>query len=251
MTRFLVCVGLLLCLMADPALAATQNERTCAKNKGFRSKTLIDIKIEEPIFDYQSSKEDLSSKSENEMKEWLKKNKMEKIWNVNHGSTVGLTSAYWNPEIKLAGASKMLNRRTKTHCAYIHGISFKVSYVSTISIAKEYEPGSCEFKEIMAHELRHHEVNKAAYSKAIDRMQRNMLKLISETENLKQDMPKEEIQAHFDLMQTDLLDRIKKDALDEMKKDLEEGHAKIDTVEEYSRNLKQECDIKRAATQLQ
>lgn len=232
--RFFLLVSFLTAFLMSGVANAGPPKSECAMAKGFRTKTFIDLTLEEPAYDYSTPIAELTKGGEERAKEWLKKNNLEEIWSSDHMKTEGRTKSNWHLKTGLGSRGQKPGYRSEKYCLYMNSINFHVVYKPLIQIAKEYPEGSCMFKGIMAHELRHNEVNKTALKNAVDRLQTDALKIVARIEDQNPLVSKEDFDKYSGIMQEKLMKEMKAYLLVDMKEEMEKNHALIDTPLEYS-----------------
>jgi hypothetical protein len=148
---------------------------------------------------------------------------------IHEGLTLGVTR--YNPFIEFRIALEEVTRNDKFECAYVHHVDVDFGYKDVVVyIASEIPEDSCGFNEIMAHEQKHIDVNKAIldeYAPRIERELKDYLKMNGVFKQVKEDYARAVM--HEKLQQ--LLNNI----AEEMGSDNQRRQQAIDTRAEYER----------------
>ena len=143
------------------------------------------------------------------------------------GQTLGQTDVKSLVEMK-HGVTYLTNPRDGVSCV-VPSLTLNISYVPmVVYVAKELAPGSCLYKEVLAHEMRHVSAYEAQRVWAKPQIEEFLLGVLA---------PGTMMMGKSDQVTADITRILEKEYMPWIQKliDTEPAHAQIDTKEEYSR----------------
>jgi hypothetical protein len=211
----------------------------CEKFKNYGKADIIFEVVQNPIeYNYRVSKKALTRMSEDSTKEWIQKHQGH-AWLSSRSKgkqpelhTHGVTRGGYNVGIKMEFTAKPYDRYGVYYCPFVKKAHVTINYSSEIFVANDFKQGSCEFNEIMKHEMKHHDTNVTVVKTIADRMNADSTEIIRYM--TRQYIPREQVEAYFETMKEGLRDAIQVYG-QEMTDRMSEFNAHIDTPEEYVR----------------
>ena len=219
---------------ADAQKLKSQKVHQCAKRKPIRTQIIYNVNIKPTRYIYTHTEKmltDMSSVSN----DWYEKNKQhawvsrtqEADWH-----TQGLTKGSVSMSTNANYIAKPYDRYGMYYCPYIKQLNVDINYGSEIYVARKYKKGTCKFKEIYDHELRHHDTNVTIVEMLAKRMEADTPEIIAFMEG--RYIPKEKVDTSFEKLSEGIKDALTI-YLDEIMSKKDEFNALIDTPEEYKR----------------
>lgn len=225
----------LLAVLAMPLLLDAKTG-PCDKFKNYGKPDVVFEVVETPIeYNFSTSRKALTRMSQDSTKDWIAKHKGHAWLSSANGKhpelhTNGVTRGGYNVRIQMEFMAKPYDQYGVYYCPLVKKAHVTISYSSEIYIANDFKKGSCEFDEIMKHEMKHHDTNTVVVKTIAERMNADSAEIIGYmTSNY---VPREQVERYFETMQDGLRDAINVYG-EEMSGRMEEFNAHIDTPEEY------------------
>jgi hypothetical protein len=195
----------------------------------------FDVLIPEPTYDNSRSAKALSRETgQKANQEWLTKNGLDELWAASELSTQGYAATGWQllPEFYIKPTP--VDRFGAWYCPHIMEVNIAILMSTTIRIAKEYVPGTCQYDAIEKHEYKHYLVNKYVVEQGMERMRRDLPAMIRQME-MQGYVGRGMIKERVEIIKQSITDMFKIYLREEMSKQMTELNAKVDTPEEYDR----------------
>lgn len=234
-------IFVLLFLMGTPAFA----DSMCAQKKPFVSDVLIEMETPEPHFDFSKSVAYLNSDGGRSSREWLEKNNMQGVWSSKHMQTQGIAMGGWMVYYEYDIDPEPLDQYWAYACLYVKELKIRMMFRTIIYIPKEYPEGSCAFKLIMPHEMKHYQVNKVVAQNTAGRLRKDMPQILAELE--KEHVGSQHLKSHAELMKQRISEIVDVYFKQVMGEEMEKMNGLVDSPEEYAsfgRKLRDECGHK-------
>ena len=224
-------------------LAATSHaaDKTCQSLKHIKSRTSIFLSVPEPIMDHAQSVKELNTGMEEHHKQWLKDNDLEMVISVDSMKTYGLLTSGWKIGFNSSSlVSEPYDRYAvpRKNCVYFRNIDLTMFYGSLMSIPKEFSEGSCTYKIIHTHEMKHYTTNEAIFRASRKKLEAALPGLLAEAEATSKPVTipeeKDEARRIADLVKEKVTAYMMNEVMPEMKKQ----NALIDSPEEYAQSGK-------------
>ncbi len=234
--KFIIALSVLLFpLMAHAA--------TCQGSKGFTTALNVNLETPPPVLDLKRSLSDINEGQNEAHEEWLKKNGMQTIWKAENMETAGTTAGAWGSFVDFKMTATAADTYGLLVCPYFKQINLNLMYRSIISIPKEFPGGSCAYKVIMTHELKHHNTNVKIVQDAVARFRKDLPLLVTEIEKSGAASPRGQIDATIATIKQKISDAFKIYLEDTIAREMKKQNELIDSPEEYTKGtrLLDEC----------
>lgn len=209
-------------------------DHVCKTLKPYR--TAIDVHLEmpeEPYYDLSLSLRDLNRNMEQHKLDWLEENNMREVWRASDMEIQGLASTGMAMLHEFQVEAFAIDKFGAYWCPYFKNLYVELFYRTMIQIPKKYKPGSCQYKLIDEHELKHHVTNKTATAEYFFKFHEDVHKIVAEIEN-QPSITRSQFDQRVDEMKQAMEDAMYVYFVDMLGQDLHERNALIDTPEEYA-----------------
>lgn len=206
----------------------------------------IELVVPEPTYVHDKPMKALTREiGDKQRQEWLKKNGLDELWAATEIVNPGYASTAWEVSFDFFVKPTPVDRFGAWYCPHVLEVNIPILMKTTISIAKEFVPGTCHYEAIEAHEYKHFLVNKYVVEQAVEQMRRDLPAIIRDME-MEGYVGRGMINERVELMKESISDVFKVYMKEKMAKEMRDLNAKVDTPEEYDRvsKLKAICDYK-------
>jgi len=216
----------------------------------------VTINLTEPAvrYDYSKTSKEMTQERREHLEEWLMKNGVKSAGMARHVGQFmevgGLTVGGYATSYQYQMRAEPVDPYGVYYCPYITQINIELFYQTTIFMPKEKDRNSCDFKETMKHEWKHHTANLLAFKKYTERLKQDVPVIAREIELGLGYIPHGKVQAAFEDIQNSV-----KRAIDIYLETISDAsnalNEKIDTPEEYVRVEKaiKNCEMRRKEKQ--
>ncbi|MFK7840612.1 MAG: hypothetical protein AB8B83_09830 [Bdellovibrionales bacterium] len=212
-----------------------QKMHGCAKKKNFRSLVDFEVIVKPTRYDHRRTSEYLTNQGRERLKEWRTKHE-HNVWvsgsDASDWHTQGVNRGSVSLRTNADLVAKPYDKYGIYYCPYVRRVTVKILYQSEIFIAKEIQKGSCDYRETLAHEEEHHDVNVTVVNTIAKRMEADMPKLIRMMEG--RYLSKGQVDQGFEKLKQGISDALKI-YLEEISLRRDEFNSLVDTPEEYKR----------------
>ena len=173
------CLALLACWPGS-ARAAGQ----CTPLKNFKTNVTINLTIGEPFYDTSMSWATLAAKRQDTIKDWLARNHMQSLGNVNDMKVAGDASGGYGLYVRdMRFLAEPVEKMYGVHyCPYFQSIDIDVFYRTLIEIPSDFLAHPCIYKTVNDHELKHDAVNSQEMQIFTDRLRNDIQAMIAQLE---------------------------------------------------------------------
>lgn len=217
-----------------PAFAAP----TCDQIGKEPAKVTVNLTIPEVQYDLSKTKHQMTKEQQDMIREWLQKQGIKSVGLADdlgrHMQVGGLTSGGYAFNSHYMLRAEHVDRYGVYYCPHLSDITIELFYRSIIFMPKGLNQESCEFKEVMKHEWKHHTANVLAVKKIADRLEKDLPVIAREIELSVGYVDRTRVKSQFEAIK-----RAVTDAIDiyfsTLSADSKERNDLIDTPQEYLR----------------
>ena len=214
------------------AQAAEKKQTFCQKAKDFETELYVFVNDKKIDFDFTKSVSDLTNKRKDALDEWADKHE-DAVWSSAHNLRVhGLNRAGVGVETEARMIAQPYDKYGVYYCPYIQKLEIRFYYNSTIFVASDFKKGTCDFDEIMKHEMKHHDINIAVIEETITQFKKDLPEMVKFLE--RKYIKKEEVGKKFGQMKLSVRDAFEIYA-DIIVKEMTKRNDLLDTPEEYEK----------------
>lgn len=236
-------------IMAPPpafASGVTSPGTECAQLKPGASLVEVEVFMPEPRFDASlSGDEILGGRAAANATAVAAKDKLRPIWSQTDPETRTFSTLMWDIQTNFVMQSQPVDQFKTRFCPYVMEATIDILGLSMISMSKDSQPGTCLGEEIASHEYKHFEVNKYLLEQAVQKLRRDMPRIIRDME-MEGYVPEAELQTRMDAMKAAMTDAINAYLTEEVGRRMTAMNSQADSPEEYDRmsKLVEICEIK-------
>ena len=199
-----------LMITVTPAIAAgvATPGMECAQLKPGASLVEVEVFLPEPRFDAGfTGTEIMQGRAAANATAVATKDNLRSIWSQTDPETEVFSTLMWDIQTNFTMQSQPVDQFKTRFCPYIMEATIDILGLSMISVPKNSPPGTCHGEEIATHEYKHFEVNKYLLEQAVQKLRRDMPRIIRDLE-MEGYVPEAEVQARMDAMKMAMTEAI-------------------------------------------
>ena len=220
----------------------------CAQLKPGASLVEVEVYMPEPRFDAGFSAQDiLAGKAATAAANVATKDNLRIAWTHTDPQTQAFNTVMWDVQTNFVTQTQPVDQFKTRFCPYVMEAAVDILALSMISVPRESPPGTCKGEEIAAHEYKHFEVNKYLLDQAVQKLRRDMPRIIRDLE-MEGYVPEAEAQGRIDAMKLAMTEAVSTYLAEEVARRMTAMNSQTDSPEEYARmdKLVTLCEIKDA-----
>ena len=179
-----ILLSFVLSVLSTPAAHAA---RACNELRKPPIKVTVNLTVEDTKYDFNKTSRELTESRREQIVEWLQKHGVKSVgWARHMGQLMkvyGVASGGYDGQYAYRMQAQHVDRYGVYYCPYLQHIHIELVYKTVIFIPEDIKQGSCEFKEIMKHEWKHHTANLIAVKKYAKRLEQDLPLMARHIEN--------------------------------------------------------------------
>lgn len=203
----------------------------CAARKPFKTEIEIDADIPPTRYRFDVSRRKLTSDQEDLTTKWKSEHE-DHVWASRDLSVEGLARGGMGIMSMAKFVGVPYDRYGMYYCPYVKKVIVSLHYNTLIFIAAEHRKGTCDFNATVEHENKHDAINREVVNATLERLKKDLPKIIAMTEG--RYVPRGEIENGAKKLETGLQDALRIYS-EHMLKEITRRNAALDSPAEYER----------------
>lgn len=214
----------------------------CANLKPSPAQVEVEVFIPEPRFDISLRGENImNGQAQQAAIAMATKDGLLTLWSHTDPQLEVFSTLLADIQANFTTLSQPVDQFKTRYCPYVMEATIDVLGLSIINLPADNPPGTCAGDEISGHEYKHFEVNKYLLEQAVQKLRRDIPRIIRDLE-MEGHVPEAEAQARMDAMNIALHDAVKSYLTEEVARRMIDMNKQTDSAEEFGR-LAQMADI--------
>jgi hypothetical protein len=217
---------------ADAAGTAgtTDDQGTCATLKPGGTDAAVELVVADPVFDNSVSLNTLRSEGGNVHTNWAALAKLTEVWAVDDTDTAGIAFGGVKTDPELETTSVAVDQYGVYYCSFFTRINIKIFYSTEVIIPSKFEPGSCAYQVVKAHEQMLLDANREAMESYVARLRNDLPGIAEDLE--KGFAGRDTVTAHQDRQKADLFQAVNLYITDTVAEKMKELASIVNTPQE-------------------
>ncbi len=220
----------LLCVLTGQGVQA--NPDCEARKRTIHTRALLNITVAEPFILHDKTLAEINAETQASKQDWLKKNGMQEVWSANELQTLGYAMGGMASASRMQMLSVPYDRYGSYYCPVFKDVDVNLIYRTLIRIPREIPEGSCAYKVILTHELRHHQANKDSFERYMAQLKTDLPRMLAYYEQVP--VKRARVQNQFDHMKQAMEEAVKLYIQDYVLVAAQKVNAQIDSPESYA-----------------
>jgi len=182
------------------------DQGTCATLKPGGTDASVELVATDPVFDNSVALSTLKSQGGNVHQNWAAVNKLTEVWVVDDSDTAGLAFGGVKTDPDFVTAPVPVDQYGVYYCTFFSRIHIKILYSTRVVIPSKFEPGSCAYQVIKAHEQMLVDANRKAMDSYVTKLRNDLPGIVDELE--KGFSNKDSVGPHQERQKADLLQAV-------------------------------------------